>query len=122
MASNFGFGIQAYKNGDYVNAKKYFELAIEEDGALQAQYMIGLLYLDGLGVKKSLKKAEEMFLNASKIGNRRAECMLAKIYLTTKSKSLLTIRNLLESGYQAGADECLQIARDSNIKLSRGVQ
>ena len=116
-ASNFSDAMRAYRQGDYKEAKQLFELAIEEDGAMQAQFFLGLLYLEGKGVDRDLIAARRYLAKASELGNARAKCYLAETYLKQKRPDRQLALKLLKEGRDAGADECSAIAARYNIPL-----
>jgi TPR repeat protein len=116
-ASYFSDAMRAYKQGDYQKARELFELAVEEDGAEQAQYFLGLLYLKGLGVKKNLYTAKKYLKKAANIGNARAKCHLAEIYLLQQSPERVKAIKLLKEGDAAGAEECRAVAISHKIPL-----
>lgn len=65
-------GSEAYQRGDYKIALIEFrDLAAE--GSATAQYNLGLMYEQGLGVPKDMAKAEEWYLRAADQGKPEAE-------------------------------------------------
>ncbi len=116
-ASYFSDGMQAYRQGNYEKAKELFELAAEEDGALQANYFLGLLYLQGKGTTRDLGKAEKYLNKVATMGNARAKCYLAEAYLLEKDSRKIKAIKLLKEGHQDGANECVSIANNYNISL-----
>jgi len=114
-AGNFADGMKAFRSGQYKEAKNAFEKAVEEDGAMQAHYFLGLLYMKGLGTAKSKKAAKHHFQMAVQYGNARARCYLAEIYLKEHKKSRATA--LLKEGLAGGAQECEKIANKFKISL-----
>jgi len=113
-ASNFRDGMIYYRNGNFKEAKKSFELAISQDKALQANFFLGKMYLYGKGVQIDIKKAIEYLEKVSQNGNIRADCYLAEAYIqndTNKEKAV----SLLKSGLERGARECRKIAKLYNI-------
>jgi TPR repeat protein len=50
--------------------------------------MLGKMYCNGWGVERDYKKAEEYFLKAIKLGNERAYCCIARLYIRMNKKSL----------------------------------
>lgn len=116
-ASYFSDGMRAYKQGDYEKAKQFFELAAEEDGALQASYFLGILYLQGKGTKRDLTKAENYLREVATMGNARAKCYLAETYLIQNDGRKKKAIELLREGHEEGADECAKIASNYNIPL-----
>ena len=47
----------------------------------QVQYMLGRMYCNGWGVEQNYQKAEKHFLKALKLGNKRANCCIARLYI-----------------------------------------
>ncbi|MBO7536803.1 MAG: sel1 repeat family protein, partial [Alphaproteobacteria bacterium] len=58
---------------------KMFSRAVEYE-CIQAIYMLGTMYYNGLGVSKNLKKAIEFFEGCSSRGHSDASAILAEIY------------------------------------------
>ena len=116
-ASYFSDGMRAFKEGDYAKAKQFFELAAEEDGALQAHYFLGLIYLQGKGTPRNLAKAEKYLRKVATMGNARAKCYLAEAYLLQKVDRKKEAIQLLREGHDEGANECTKIADNHNIPL-----
>ncbi len=117
LASNFSDAMRAYKQGHYKEAKQLFEMAIEEDGAEQAQFFLGLLYLQGKGVERDVPAAKRFLAKAAEAGNARAKCYLAETYLLQKRPDRQKALKLLKEGHAAGADECSAIAVHYKIPL-----
>jgi TPR repeat protein len=69
------------------NAKKDYKKAAfwykksADNGNIEAQYSLGVLYLKGLGVEKDLDKATLLFIQAASEGNTKAQYSLAIRYL-----------------------------------------
>jgi TPR repeat protein len=116
-ASNFSDAMRAYKQGNFKEAKQLFELAIEEDGAEQAQFFLGLLYLQGKGVEQDIVTAKRYLLKAAELGNARAKCYLGEAYLLQKRPDKQMALKLLKEGHAAGAEECGAIAARYKIPL-----
>jgi TPR repeat protein len=114
--SNFRNGVQAFKQKDFVTARKYFELALRQDGVKNANYFLGVIYLKGYGVEQDLEKAQGYLLAAAKQGNMRARCYLAEIYIL-KDKDLSKAKPLLKEGEESGARECAHIIQKYQIKM-----
>lgn len=72
-------GIDAYNNKDYKKAYSIFlQLSKQKDS--QAQYILGTMYLDGLGVKKDYRKAYNFFEESAKQNNSFGEYGLGYLY------------------------------------------
>jgi len=106
---NFTKGLQTYDSNPQ-KAQEYFKKAYEYIQKLknkdtsQVNYMLGRMYCNGLGVPQDLHKSEEYFLKALKLGNKRVNCCLARLYIKMgrideakkylqKALSIPTIRN-----------------------------
>lgn len=72
-------GLAAYQNGNY---KQAFELwkPLAEAGDADAQYNIGLLYMNGLGVEKNSRFARQLFMAAGEQGQADAQYNLGLMY------------------------------------------
>ena len=117
FASYFSDGMRAYKQGNYKEAKKLFELAVEEDGAAQAEFFLGLLYLHGKGTERDIPAAKRFLVRAVDLGNARAKCYLAEAYILQQNPDKQSAIKLLKEGRKAGADECSAIAAKYKIPL-----
>ncbi|WP_281950445.1 tetratricopeptide repeat protein [Nitrosophilus kaiyonis] len=116
FGSNFSYAVKAYKQKDFKTAKEYFDKALIEDKANNANYFLGIMYLYGKGVKKDLGKAETYLKSAEAKGNVRAKCYLGEIYII-KYNNPIKAKKLLQNGIENGAYECNQIAKKYNINL-----
>lgn len=83
-------------------AKKYAQMAVN-NGNHEAAYNLALFYLNGVGCKQDIQKAEEYLIMAQKAGHPNAKIELAKIYsrndnthseLDTSLESLLLLKKL----------------------------
>ena len=120
-ASNFRDGMLHYRNGDFENAKKSFELAVKQDHAIQANFFLGKIYLYGEGTTPDIDKATVYLEKASLGGNIRADCYLSEAYLKNgknREKAIL----LLKTGLKKGLRECKKIAKTYNINTNQEVK
>ena len=68
-------------------ANEYFKKAyfliqqLKDKDTSQVHYMLGRMYCNGWGVKVDYKKAEKHFLRAIQLGNARAHCCIARLYI-----------------------------------------
>jgi len=75
-------------------AKKHYQNAffllnsIKDSNSSQTHFLLGEMYAKGLGVEQNFSLAEQHFLKAIKLGNKRAYCCLAKLYLLEGKKDL----------------------------------
>ena len=70
-------GVRAIGSGDYAKAMKIFKA----DGSAVAQLNIGVMYLQGQGVRKDMREANKWFLKAAIRGNTQAQNNIAYSYL-----------------------------------------
>ena len=78
-ASDLGRGIDAYRRGDGAAALAVFE-PLAERGDRNAQFMMGVLHEDGLGVAKDLGQAIAWFRRAADAGLASAQYNLGQYY------------------------------------------
>ncbi len=72
-------GLDAYNSGNYKEAYAIFS-KLSQLGNSQAQYILGSMYLDGIGVKKDYKKAYKLFLQSADQNNSFGEYGLGYLY------------------------------------------
>jgi TPR repeat protein len=72
-------GMQAFRNKDYQTAFREWQAAAEA-GHAEAQFDLGLLYAQGLGVKRDLTEAANWYRKAAGQGNAEAEFALGQMY------------------------------------------
>lgn len=94
-ANNFRNGMKAYKQGSYQKARFFFELAMSEDRATHANFMLGKMYLYGLGVPNDTQKAITVFQEAFDSGNIPAGCYLSEAYMQEGSHASLLAEGLM---------------------------
>lgn len=69
----------AYERGDYVAAFREWS-ALAEKGDVDAQYGLGLLYLEGKGTAKNHTEAARWFLKAAEQGHLEAQAKVGILY------------------------------------------
>src|SRR5206468_6868664 len=69
----------AYQKGDYPLALKLLK-PLAEKGNVNAQYNVGVMYNESLGVKADYAEAAKWFKLAAQQGNMYAEVDLGKLY------------------------------------------
>ncbi|HTP35071.1 MAG TPA: tetratricopeptide repeat protein [Candidatus Acidoferrales bacterium] len=72
-------GLTAFKNKDYPRAYKEWKAAADA-GQAEAQFDLGLLYAQGLGVQRDLTVAAQWYLKAAEQGNAEAQFALGQMY------------------------------------------
>ena len=118
QASNFRDGMVFYKNGNFQDAKTSFELAIEKDHSIQANFMLGKIYLYGEGILPDRKKAINYLEKSVQSGNLRATCFLSEAHLKNDTNKTEAI-SLLKKGLKKNLKECKKIVRIYNIKFKQ---
>jgi len=71
--------LDAYDQGDYSTAARFWA-KLSRKGDAEAQFKLGMLYAQGLGVEKDARKAHELLLSAAEAGNPAAQYMVARDY------------------------------------------
>jgi uncharacterized protein len=77
--ADFQAGLDAYQKGDFVGAAKEWR-PLAEEGDPEAQYNMGLLYLDGKGVPESPAEAANWFRRAAEQDYEKAQHNLGAMY------------------------------------------
>lgn len=78
-ANDFEQAVESYQSGNYLQALNiFYALAKKED--VKAQYNVGLIYANGLGVEKDIPQAQLWYERAAKQGNGSAQYNLAQLY------------------------------------------
>lgn len=72
-------GVAAYEKGQFANALQYL-LPLAEDGDADAQYHLGLMYVEGKGVRTDPVQAREWFEQAARAGHAGAQFQLGRIH------------------------------------------
>lgn len=72
-------GMQAFRNKDYAKAFEEWKAAADA-GQAEAQFDLGVLYAQGLGVQRDLTVAERWYRKAAEQGNAEAEFALGQMY------------------------------------------
>ena len=78
-SANFQKGLDAAKSGDYATALKEWK-PLAEQGMAAAQYNLGLMYLEGLGVTQDYKAAFKWYKMAAEKGHTDAQSQLATMH------------------------------------------
>ena len=79
--SNYEIGVQAFKDGDYRAAFDAWSLGAYEENP-EAQYNLGVLYLEGRGVERDLEQARNWFLKAANKNQIEAQYNLGHMALS----------------------------------------
>ena len=81
---NYKLGLRWYQQGQYDIAKKMWK-PMAESGDCDAEYAIGLLYFNGLGVRKNRDTALEWWERAAKQAQPQALNSLGIVYAHTRA-------------------------------------
>lgn len=81
LFADFHAGLDAYQKGDYMTAAKEWH-PLADQGDQEAQFNLGLLYLDGRGVPQSSAEAVNWFRRAAEQGYAPAQHNLGALYAT----------------------------------------
>ncbi len=77
--ADFQAGVNAYERGDYETALKEFR-PLAEQGYASAQYNLGVMYDNGLGVPQDYREAAKWYRFAAEQGKVKAQSNLASMY------------------------------------------
>jgi len=72
-------GLTAFKNKDYQGAYREWKAAADA-GHAEAQFDLGVLYAEGLGVRRDLSEAAAWYRKSAEQGNAEAEYALGQMY------------------------------------------
>ncbi len=72
-------GLKYYNAHEFTEAAKYFKIAAEK-GDADAQYSLGVLYKNGLGVAQNYNEAVKYYYLASEQGHADAQYYLGFLY------------------------------------------
>jgi TPR repeat protein len=78
-AADFAAGLDAYQKGDYVTAIKEWR-PLADQGVAEAQFNVGLMYVDGQGVPMDFAQAVSWFEKAAEQDYGKAQLNLGAMY------------------------------------------
>ncbi len=121
----YNLGNKYIEKKNYNEAKRYYELAAKQNNT-DALMKLGILYRDGLGVKKDPNKTFKYFELAAKLGNDNALFYLSIFYQNgfgTK-KNINRARRYYKLAVRYGVSEAmtnlgLYYANENNIELAK---
>ncbi|MDC3312300.1 sel1 repeat family protein [Alphaproteobacteria bacterium] len=79
-AANFEKGLAAYESGDYATALREWTPLAEQGNAI-AQYKLGFIYENGVGVPQNYKTAVKWFTLGAEKGYAKAQLKLGYVYI-----------------------------------------
>lgn len=103
-SSNYVLGVEAFQKGDYRRAFDAWSLGSYEGNA-EAQYNLGVLYLEGQGIKTNVDQARAWFLKAANQNHVEAQYNLGHMALSgigvekNTEEALLWWKRAAEGGY-----------------------
>ena len=80
---NFTDGVELYSEGNYSAAAEAFQKSADK-GNPEAQFNLGLMYLNGQGVAQDYQQALSLLTKLAEQGNARAQVNLARMYAKGK--------------------------------------
>lgn len=80
---NFTVGVELYSEDHYSAAAEAFQKSADK-GNPEAQFNLGLMYLNGQGVAQDYRQAFSLFTESAEQGNARAQVNLARMYAKGK--------------------------------------
>ncbi len=80
---DFQDGVEAYQGKDYKEAVRWYRLSAEQGYAL-AQLVLGLMYVEGKGVRQDYKEAAKWYRLAAEQGDTSAQFSLGLMYVEGK--------------------------------------
>lgn len=108
VAQDFKAGIDAAGRGDYAAAMRQW-LPLAEGGNMNAQYNIGHMYEDGLGVARNLSEAAKWWRRAAYAGHPPSQVKLGGLYAQgagglrkDTAEAAQLFRSAAERGYSSG--------------------
>lgn len=93
----------AVKRKDYATAMTLFK-ELAKSGDAEAQYNVGVIYSDGLGVPKDDAEAAKWYAPSAEAGNASAQCNLGNLYRNGSGvpkdldKALMWLRKAVDQG------------------------
>lgn len=123
-------GLNWYQQRNYGIAAKFWK-PLSEEGDCDAQYAMGLLYFEGLGVGRSYKKAVQLWSESADQGQAQAQISLGAVYscisipyTTLDCKKGCGEEKDLVAGYkwfgvasEIGSPHEIQVAQDSMNRI-----
>lgn len=103
--AQYNLATHYFKKQQYIDAKYWFEQSAYK-GDKDAQYQLGNLYLQGLGVQNDLKKAFYWYEKASLQEHAQSQHNVGLFYMQgevverNKDKALFWFRKAAENGYE----------------------
>ncbi|MBC3886581.1 tetratricopeptide repeat protein [Undibacterium griseum] len=101
-AGDFEDGVSLYEQEEFSAAAEAFQAAASK-GHADAQFNLGLMYLNGEGVPEDYRRARELFEQSAAQNNVRAQVNLARIY--AKGKGVAPDYGKAVSWFKKAADQ-----------------
>ncbi len=108
-AAEFDAAYAAYESGKYPAAYEGF-VNLAQHRHVKAQYLLGLLYLNGQGVKKSVDRGLGWLMQAAENGSYLAATELGQIYVTGRGVGM----NAVEAAKWIELSTALATAEDAD--------
>ena len=78
--AGYAEGLEAYRRGDARAALDNLRPLARQEGDARAQLLLGLMYLQAMGVARSARRAADWFRQAAEQGQRQAQYLLGVMY------------------------------------------
>ncbi|MFZ6720722.1 tetratricopeptide repeat protein [Undibacterium sp. Ji49W] len=101
-ADDFKDGVAYYEQGDFPSAAESFRAAANKGNA-DAQFNLGLMYLNGEGIEQDYKQAMSWFEQSASKDNVRAQVNLGRMY--AKGKGIVSNHGIAASWFRKAADQ-----------------
>ncbi|MFZ6875173.1 tetratricopeptide repeat protein [Undibacterium sp. Di27W] len=101
-ADDFSDGVSYYEQGDFDSALESFKAAAAKGNA-DAQFNLGLMFLNGEGVPQDYKQALRWFEQSASKDNVRAQVNIGRMY--AKGKGMLSNHGVAATWFKKAADQ-----------------
>jgi len=111
--NDYNAGLEQLSAGDYIAAQRSFGIAAKR-GNTDAQYQLGIIYLEGLGVNKSPEDAAYWFRKAAQNGHAASQFEIGCCFETgtgVLEDQRIAAEWLWRAADQGDADAALHLAR-----------
>ena len=109
----------AYQRGDYATAIRELRLLCEQGNA-DAQFSLGAMYRNGLGVPQDYAEAVKWYRKAAEQGHAKAQLFLGNMYFFGQGVSKDYVQaymwyNLAASGYPPGLEHDIAVKNRDTV-------
>jgi hypothetical protein len=119
--ADFARGVQAYDGGDYRTAAEEWRLAAEGCDP-RAETALAMLYQDGLGVPRDIRRAIHWYERAARAGDPVAQMSLGDLYAVGRGTALDRVRAYVWLDLAAGSGKDWAARRRDGIERKMTVR